>query len=128
MRQSAQAFCDLIALHPGSRIGAGIAQGHCTDFHAGALSDVARLAHDRLQLVDEAIDRRRHVANLILAVDLHTLGEIALACRQIIHRRVEHFQAIDHPMTSTTASNSSTPQPTSARPRPIRQRNVAAAS
>ncbi|MNI19645.1 hypothetical protein D3C73_730880 [compost metagenome] len=97
MRQGPQTFSHFITLHARRRIGPGVAQGHRADFHTGALCNIARLAHDRLQLIHKAIDRRGHVADFVLAVDLYALGQVTLARCQVIHGNDQHFQAIDHP-------------------------------
>ena len=97
LRQRAQALGHFVALQTRRRVGAGIAQGHRADFHTGTLRHIAGLAHDGLQLIHKAIDRRSHVADLIFAVDLHALGQVALARRQVIHGRDQQFQTIDYP-------------------------------
>lgn len=99
LRQRTQALGHFIALHARRFIGPGIAQGHRADFHTGTLSYIARFAYDRLQLIHKAIDRRGHVANFVLTVDLHALGQVTLARRQVVHGSDEQFQAVDHPTT-----------------------------
>ncbi len=96
LRQRTQALSHFIALQTGRFVGTGIAQGHGADFHASTLGHIPGLTYDRLQFIHKAIDRRGHVADFILAVDLHALGEVALARRQVIHGRNQQLQAIDH--------------------------------
>ena len=98
LRKRPQTFRDFVTLHPGRRIGTGIAQGHRADFHTCALGHITRLTHDRLQLVDKAVDCCRHVTDLVLAVDLYALGQVTLARRKVVHRCIEHLQAVDHAM------------------------------
>ncbi len=86
-----------VPLQFGRRIGTGVTLAHDTDFLPGALRHFARLADDRLQLVDEAVDRRRHITNLVIAVQLDALGQIALARRQVIECSDQQMQLADNP-------------------------------
>ena len=116
MRQSAQTLGHFITLQARRRIGASIAQRHGADFHASTLGHVACLPHDGLQLIHKAIDRRGHIADFILAVDLHALGEVALAGRQIIHRGNQQLQAIDHASPQHNGDQQQYPKPHQCQP------------
>ncbi len=86
-----------VPLQFGRRIGAGVTLAHDTDFLPGALRHFACLADDRLQLVDEAVDRGRHITNLVITVQLDALGQITLTRRQVIECRDQQMQLADNP-------------------------------
>lgn len=91
-----QAGSHFVALQLGSGISTGIALAHDTDFHARTLSHFTGLAHNRLQLVDEAVDRCRHVTDLVVAVQLDALGQVTLTRRQVIECSDQQVQFADH--------------------------------
>ena len=66
------------------------------DFRAGLYGNGACFLNDRLKLGQEQIDRVSHFADFVCAVDLHALGEIAVARRQPAQCGVEQAQPAQH--------------------------------
>ncbi len=95
--QRLQAARHLVTLATGRRLRRHAAFGQAANLLAGAQRHLARLAHDGLQLGDEAIDRPRHLAHFVLAANIHAARQIALTRRQIVERITEQAQTAEHP-------------------------------
>ncbi|MNP11867.1 hypothetical protein D3C76_1040760 [compost metagenome] len=96
-RQVAQAGRHFVTLQFSRSIGAGIALSHDADLDARALRHFTRLTDNGLQLVDKLVNRGRHIANLVAAVDGHAFGQVTLTRRQIVERSDQQTQLVDYP-------------------------------
>ena len=95
--QGLQTARHLFALAQRRRFGGGTAAGQAADFLAGTRRDAMGLAHQRLQLGQEAIDRTTQRLDLIALPQLQAAGQIALPGPQIVQRPPQHADPPQHP-------------------------------